>query len=131
IEYGGVVEELCWMDQNGFLINRVSISDPKTPAVALHRSDLQRILLHALPRSSIHLGYSIVNYSQQGEKMMASFTNGQTVEAGFLIGADGVHSRVRSQFINDGEPIKYGYTIWRNKSPITPPVLPPATCIEF
>ncbi len=131
LENGGVVKELCWMDQNGFLINRVSISDPKTPAVALHRSDLQRILLHALPRSSIHLGYSIVNYSQQGEKMMASFTNGQTVEAGFLIGADGVHSRVRSQFINDGEPIKYGYTIWRGTSPITPPVLPPATGIEF
>jgi 2-polyprenyl-6-methoxyphenol hydroxylase-like FAD-dependent oxidoreductase len=131
IEYGGVVEELRWMDQNGFLMNRVSISDPKTPAVALHRSDLQRTLLNALSRSSIHLGYSIVNYTQPGDQMIATFGNGQSVEADFLIGADGVHSRVRSQLINDGEPIKRGYTIWRGTSPVTPPVLPPATGIEM
>src|SRR6476659_4988532 len=101
LEHGGVVAELCWMDQNGFLLNRVRISDGETPAVALHRSDLQRTLRSALPQSSIHLGHSIVNYKQQGDKMIATFTNGQSVEAGFLIGADGVHSRVRSQLIND------------------------------
>ena len=131
IEYGGVVKELCWMDQNGFLINRVSISDPKTPSVALHRSDLQRTLLNALPRTSIHLGYSIASYSQPGDKIIATFGNGQSVEADFVIGADGVHSRVRAQLMNDGEPIKRGYTIWRGTSPLTPSVLPPATGIEM
>jgi 2-polyprenyl-6-methoxyphenol hydroxylase-like FAD-dependent oxidoreductase len=131
LECGGVVEELCWMDQNGFLLNRVSIADSKTPAVALHRSDLQRTLLHALPQSSIHLGYSIVNYTQQGDKMMATFANGDSVEADFLIGADGIHSRVRSQLINDGDPIRRGYTIWRGTSPISPPAIPPATGIEL
>jgi 2-polyprenyl-6-methoxyphenol hydroxylase-like FAD-dependent oxidoreductase len=131
LECGGVVEELCWMDQNGFLLNRVSIKDRETPAVALHRSDLQRTLRQALPQSSIHLGHSIIKYRQQGDRMIASFANGRTVEADFLIGADGVHSRVRSQFLNDGEPIQRGYTIWRGTSPITPPVIPPATGIEL
>ena len=131
LEYGGVVEELCWMDQNGFLLNRVSIKDRTTPAVALHRSDLQRTLRQALPPSSIHLGHSIVEYKQHDDKMIATFANGQPVEADFLIGADGVHSRVRSQFINDGEPIQRGYTIWRGTSPITPAVIPPATGIEL
>lgn len=131
LAYGGVVEELCWMDQQGFLLNRVSISDPQTPNVALHRSDLQRTLLDALPRTSIHLGHSIVEYSQQRDKMIATFANGRSVEADFLIGADGVHSRVRSQLINDGEPIKRGYTIWRGTSPITPAAIPPATGIEL
>src|SRR5215203_3969500 len=51
LQYGGIVEELRWMDQNRFLLNRGSIADGKTPAVALHRSDLQRKLLHALPKS--------------------------------------------------------------------------------
>ncbi|HEU4836870.1 MAG TPA: FAD-dependent monooxygenase [Pyrinomonadaceae bacterium] len=129
--YGGVVEKLCWMDHRGFLLNRVSISDPDTPAVALHRSDLQRTLRQALPQSSIHLGHSLVEYSQQRDKMIATFTNGQSVEAEFLIGADGVHSRMRSQFINDGEPIKRGYTIWRGTSPITPAAIAPATGIEL
>jgi 2-polyprenyl-6-methoxyphenol hydroxylase-like FAD-dependent oxidoreductase len=131
LEYGGVVAELCWMDQNGFLLNRVSIADNKTPAVALHRSDLQRTLRSALPPSSIRLGHAIVRYEQRGDKMIAEFANGNSVEADFMIGADGVHSRVRAQFINDGDPINRGYTIWRGTSPTTPSVLPPATGIEF
>jgi 2-polyprenyl-6-methoxyphenol hydroxylase-like FAD-dependent oxidoreductase len=130
-EYGGVVEKLCWMDQNGFVLNRVSISESKIPAVALHRSDLQRTLRRALPQSSIHLGHMLVDQKQQGDKMIVTFANGQSVEADFLIGADGVHSRVRKQFINDGEPINRGYTIWRGTSPETQAELPPATGIEL
>ena len=130
-ECGGVVEELCWMDQNGFLLNRVSIANDTTPAVALHRSDLQRTLRQALPQSIIHLGHTLVAHQQQGDKMIATFANGNSIESDFLIGADGVHSRVRAQFLNDGEPVKRGYTIWRGTSPITPSVIPPATGIEL
>jgi 2-polyprenyl-6-methoxyphenol hydroxylase-like FAD-dependent oxidoreductase len=130
-EYAGVVDELCWMDQKGFLLNRVSISDDKTPAVALHRSDLQRTLRQALPQSTIHLGHTLVAHQQQRDKMIATFANGRAVEADFLIGADGVHSRVRAQFINDGEPLNRSYTIWRGTSPITPAAIPPATGIEL
>jgi len=131
LEYGGIVEELRWMDQNGFLLNRVPISDGKTPSVALHRSDLQRTLRETLPQSSIHLGHSIVEYRQQADKMIASFANGQSIEAELLIGADGIHSRMRKQLINDGETINRGYTIWRGTSPITPAAIPPATGIEL
>src|ERR1051325_2798810 len=126
VEYGGVVAELRWMDQNGFDLNRVRISDGKTPAVALHRSDLQRTLRQALPQSSIHLGHTMVSYEQRGDQIIATFANGNAVEADFMIGADGVHSRVRSQFINDGDPITRGYTIWRGTSLITPSAIPPA-----
>ena len=131
LEYAGIVDELRWMDQNGFLLNRIPIYDGKTPSIALHRSDLQRTLWQAPPPSSIHLGHSIVEYSQQRDKMIATFTNGLSVEADFLIGADGVHSRVRKQLINDGDPINRGYTIWRGTSPVTPAMLPPASGIEL
>src|SRR5918994_703427 len=49
LEKAGVMEEIHWVDQNGWLINRVSISDPQSPAVALHRADLQNTLLRTLP----------------------------------------------------------------------------------
>jgi 2-polyprenyl-6-methoxyphenol hydroxylase-like FAD-dependent oxidoreductase len=131
LDYGGIVKELCWMNRDGFPMNRVSIFDGKTPAVALHRSDLQSTLFHALPQSSIHLGQTIVDQQQKRDKIIATFANGHTVEADFLIGADGIHSRVRSQLINDGDPIRRGYTIWRGTSPITLESIPPETGIEL
>lgn len=126
-EKAGVMKEIRWLDQNGWLINRVSIPE----SVALHRADLQHILLHSLDPSSIHLGHQLIDQKQNGNKMIATFANGGTIDADFLIGADGIHSRVRSQFINDGEPIDRGYTIWRGISATIPNAIPPATAIEL
>jgi 2-polyprenyl-6-methoxyphenol hydroxylase-like FAD-dependent oxidoreductase len=135
LEKAGVMEEICWLDQKGWLINRVLISetseDRKASAVALHRADLQDTLLHGLPPSSIHLGHTFVDYTDQGDKVIANFANGRTIEADFLIGADGIHSRVRAQFLNDGEPVYRGYTVWRGISPAVPLTIPSATAIEI
>jgi 2-polyprenyl-6-methoxyphenol hydroxylase-like FAD-dependent oxidoreductase len=133
LEKAGVMEEIRWLDQNGRLINCVSISEGSVDgrAVALHRADLQSVLVHALSPSSIHLGNTLVDYRQRGDKVIAAFANGHTVEADFLIGADGIHSHVRAQFINDGEPVHRGYTVWRGISPVTPVSIPQATAIEI
>src|SRR5215204_1479203 len=135
LEQAGVIEDICWLDQHGRLINRVSISETSDtrslPAVALHRSDLQSTLLHELPQSSIHLGSHLVDQQQQNGQMIATFANGHSVEADFLIGADGIHSRVRSGYINDGDPIYRGYTVWRGISSTIPNAIPPATAIEL
>ena len=130
-EKAGVIEEIAWLDQNGFLINRVSITEHEHPAVAVHRADLQSILLHALPDTSVHLDEAFVNYKQQGDKIIATFANGDSAEADFLIGADGIHSDVRLQFINDGEPVYRGYTVWRGISPAIRSQIPPTTAIEL
>jgi 2-polyprenyl-6-methoxyphenol hydroxylase-like FAD-dependent oxidoreductase len=127
----GVMDEIRWVDQRGWLINQVSISNRECPSVALHRADLQNTLLEALPPSSIHLGKSLVRYLQDGEKVIATFADGSSIEADILIGADGIHSDVRSQLLNDGEPIFRGYTVWRGISTATPEDIPPATAIEF
>ncbi len=131
LERAGLMREICWLDQNGFLINRVSIENREHPAVALHRADLQSILLHSLPADSIHLGHSLVEYKQQDNKMIARFANADTVEADFLIGADGIHSDVRLQLIKDGDPVFRGYTVWRGIAPQIPNEIPPETAIEL
>ena len=63
--------------------------------------------------------------------MIATFANGRSIEADFLIGADGIHSRVRAQFLNDGDPVDRGYTLWRGISAKIPSAIPPATAVEF
>jgi 2-polyprenyl-6-methoxyphenol hydroxylase-like FAD-dependent oxidoreductase len=126
----GVLKEIRWVDQNGWLINSVTI--PQTPpAVALHRADLQHILVQALPASSLHLAHTLVNHSQQHDKVIATFANGRSIEAGFLIGADGIHSHAREQFLNDGDPVYRGYIVWRGISQTTPSSIPPNTAIEI
>src|SRR6476659_3885015 len=76
----GVINEIRWLDQNGRAINRVSIAETSehnsVPAVALHRANLQQMLLNALPTNSVHLGSSLVNYEQDEEKVSAHFANG-------------------------------------------------------
>jgi 2-polyprenyl-6-methoxyphenol hydroxylase-like FAD-dependent oxidoreductase len=135
LEQAGVMNQIHWLDQNGRPINKVNISDPSvpesTPAVALHRADLQDILLHSLPTSSVHLGSSLVDYSQDDEKVVAHFANGYSSEADFMIGADGIHSRVRTELLDDADPIYRGYTVWRGISATIPGSIPPATAIEI
>ena len=126
-EKAGVMNTICWLDQNGWLINRVSIPD----SVALHRADLQMTLVCALPPSTLHLGHQLIDQKQQGDKMIATFANGRSIEADFLIGADGIHSRVRAQLLNDGEPIDRDYTVWRGISATIPNAIPTSTAIEL
>ena len=132
LERAGVLEEVRWLDQQGHLINCVRISgERRFPSVALHRADLQHVLLQALPETSIHLGHTLVDYKHRGDRIIASFANSHTVQANFLIAADGVHSRVRAQFIDDGDPIERGYNIWRGISPTIPSAMPPGTALEL
>lgn len=131
LEHAGVMDEIRWLDQHGRLINRVSIKDRCYPAVALHRADLQHTLQTALPQSSIHLGYTLVQHEQRGDKMIATFADGESIESDFLIGADGIHSRIRSQFLNDNDPIFRGYTVWRGISPTIPSAISTSAAIEL
>lgn len=125
--HAGEMEEICWLDQRGFLLNGVRISN----AVALHRADLQSTSLHALPPESIKLGHSLVGYDTRGDKVVARFSTGEEIEADFLIGADGIHSRARSQLLGHDEPIYRGYTVWRGISDEVPTGVSPATAIEI
>jgi 2-polyprenyl-6-methoxyphenol hydroxylase-like FAD-dependent oxidoreductase len=129
-EQAGVMEEIRWLDQHGRLINRVRIVTSSAPAVALHRADLQHILQRSLPEQSLHLGHTLINQQEQGDQIIAKFANGDSIDAEFLIGADGIHSRVRAQFLNDGDPVYRGYTVWRGIAPHVPDALPGATAIE-
>ncbi|HEY6806574.1 MAG TPA: FAD-dependent monooxygenase [Pyrinomonadaceae bacterium] len=135
LEYAGVMREIQWLDQNGRPLNKVTLAESSenksAPAVALHRADLQNVLLGELPSSSIHLGHSLLDYEQHPDHVVGNFANGHASESEFLIGADGVHSKVRLQLLGDSSPIYRGYTVWRGISTTIPRSVPPATAIEI
>ena len=108
-------------------MNRVSI--PRS--VALHRADLQSTLLHALPPSWIKLNHSLLGYDQRNNGVVATFANTATREADFLVGADGIHSDVRSQLLGDGPPSYRGYTVWRGIASVAPDSVSANTAVEM
>lgn len=77
-----------------------------TASVTMRRSTLQRILRGAATAAGIpiHFGKQIQALAAQGAKqVVATFADGSTATGDFLIGADGVHSRVR-HLINPQAP---------------------------
>ncbi|HWP52798.1 MAG TPA: FAD-dependent monooxygenase [Pyrinomonadaceae bacterium] len=128
---GGLLAEARWLNQDGRLINRFALPETDFPAIVLHRARLQEELLRALPPASIHLGHVFESFAQNSDAVVASFANETSLEFDLLIGADGLHSHVRAQLLNDGPPTYRGYIAWRGVVDFTPKSLTPASAIEI
>jgi 2-polyprenyl-6-methoxyphenol hydroxylase-like FAD-dependent oxidoreductase len=126
-QQAGKLEEIRWLNERGKLINRVAISN----SVALHRAKLQSTLLHALPADWIKLGHTLIGYEHRDDKIIATFSNEHLIEADFLIGADGIHSHVRSELLGDNPPLYRGYTVWRGIASVTPDLVSHAAAVEI
>jgi 2-polyprenyl-6-methoxyphenol hydroxylase-like FAD-dependent oxidoreductase len=81
--------------------------------VAIHRAELQRILLRHLPEGTVETGAVFDRFELQGSEVVAWFENGLVVKADGLVGADGLRSRVRMQVAPESKPRFAGYTCWR------------------
>lgn len=131
LEKAGLINQARWLSSHGRVLGKVRFPETDAPAIALHRADLQQILLHALPARSVHLGKRFEAYRQQGPDVLAVFDDGDSFRCDLLIGADGLHSRARAQMLGDGPPFFRGYTVWRGVSPFTSKTLLPLTAMEI
>jgi 2-polyprenyl-6-methoxyphenol hydroxylase-like FAD-dependent oxidoreductase len=83
-------------------------------SVAVHRADLQEVLLGALePRDAVRLGIDFRGFEQDGDGIVACFADGREERGDLLVGADGLRSTVRARLLGDGPPRYAGYTAWR------------------
>jgi 2-polyprenyl-6-methoxyphenol hydroxylase-like FAD-dependent oxidoreductase len=90
---------------------------------AIHRAKLQTLLYKRIPPAKIKLGYSFTEVQKIKGRNTANivFENGEEIETDCLIGADGIHSKIRSQ-IFPKSMIRYsGQTCWRGISNIKLP----------
>ena len=79
---------------------------------AMYRARLQQVLLEELPSDAVSTGKRFVKLNQQEDKVVAYFEDESTAEGDILIGADGLHSRVRPFVCNT--TLRYGgQTTWR------------------
>lgn len=89
------------------------IGETELPQVLTSWGRLYALLKAALPAQLIHGGATLDRVDHGPGSVVAVFTDGRRVEADLLIGADGLFSAVRRQFLPDVEPAFAGYVAWR------------------
>ena len=86
------------------------------PYATIHRADLHALLARAVAaegRVDVHLDTTIDRYEQHGKGITATPVRGEQYQGDVLVGADGLHSRVRQQLLNDGAPQPTAHRAYR------------------
>jgi 2-polyprenyl-6-methoxyphenol hydroxylase-like FAD-dependent oxidoreductase len=91
--------------------------DLGAPIVAIHRARLHEVLLTAAGRNVVCTSAAVVRYDARGDGVQVIGKGGERIDADLLVGADGLHSAVRTQLLDDGPPRYAGYTSWRGVTP--------------
>jgi 2-polyprenyl-6-methoxyphenol hydroxylase-like FAD-dependent oxidoreductase len=78
--------------------------------VGISRAELQRVLVEAQDEGSVYAGRRCTGFDQDESGVVARFEDGSEERGAVLIGADGLHSTVRTQLLGAEQPRYAGYT---------------------
>jgi 2-polyprenyl-6-methoxyphenol hydroxylase-like FAD-dependent oxidoreductase len=81
--------------------------------VVVHRADLLRELAAGQEQGHTHCGARCVAIENNADGVIARFADGREASGDLLVGADGLHSVIRSQLHGTSKPRYAGYTCWR------------------
>jgi salicylate hydroxylase/6-hydroxynicotinate 3-monooxygenase len=78
------------------------------PYLLMHRGDLHAALASAVPPELILFNKKLVGLDRQGAGIDLAFADGSRICADAVVGADGVHSRVRETLLGPEKPVFTG-----------------------
>lgn len=105
------------------------------PYLHLHRADLVRTLTDLLRQrqpNAVRLGATCTGYQNGPNGVLAELESGDTIEGDLLIGADGIHSAIRTQMLGPEQPTFTGHVAWRAVVPMArlgDLAPPPTACV--
>lgn len=91
------------------------------PYWMVHRGDFHAVLLDAVRNAipdGLWTGHGCTGFEQTANSVTLRLANGEHVTGDLLIGADGVHSRVRQQMFGQGAAHFTGLMAWRGLVPM-------------
>lgn len=103
-----------------FDLGAESIQKYGFPYYLIYRADLHALMeRHVRQRQpdAIRLGSKVINFTQDDEGVEVELENGERVRGDLLIGADGVHSRIRRAMFGQSDAQFTGCVAWRGLIP--------------
>jgi salicylate hydroxylase len=104
-----------------FDLGETSVERFGAPYLMVHRGDFHKILLDAVRSASpnaIRAGHGCVGFEQTADRVALHLASGDQAIGDVLIGADGVHSRIRQQMFGQGSARFTGIMAWRGLVPM-------------
>ena len=99
LERGYKMERLSIVDASGHEVAGMDVTSIRTRLngrfVSIARAELAAALFEACQGIPAHFGVSIADLKQDRDGVTATLSNGQQARFGLVVGADGLHSRVR------------------------------------
>jgi salicylate hydroxylase len=90
------------------------------PQLTIHRADLLAALQAALAPGTIRFARAVTGYREEGPKVRPVFADGRDGDpVDVIIGADGIHSALRTQMFGADAPRFTGLVSWRAVVPRT------------
>lgn len=74
------------------------------PYITIHRGDMHAVQIEALDPSTVHFGYKLTTLEERDDHVLLTFENGKQVEAGLVVGADGINSKIREVLLGVEKP---------------------------
>lgn len=131
---GGQMDDMAYYDgHTGEEMCRFSLASVTSQTgqrpYPVARADLQALMMDAVGADRIHLGMQLVEVSDDGRTVTATFADGSTDTADLLIGADGARSLVRD-YVTEPTGIRperrySGYVNYNGLVPADPRIGPP------
>lgn len=110
-DFGVLIDERVALDAAGAVVARRS-----RPQVSTSWNRLFEMLVGALETAgsgAYRLGKDVVRIAQGDDEVAAHFADGTLAVGDVLIGADGLRSVVRAQYLPQVRPLYAGYVAWR------------------